>query len=211
MIEEHRLRPRDGRMAGGSRIPTMAAALMLMLLGVATPATAQTSDSPDSGGEIRWSLINAVGYGGLGFGVGLVATWDLEGSDFGPPGAALAVIGATTVAGTVAGAIIGRRARNAIARGRSLSGAHRAAVMGGVVMAGGTLGAVAAVPLINAEGEGTFLGSDERTVTLLVLAGGALGSVYVWKQRDRLAFRSVRLTPVLSGTRGYGFHIRVGL
>ena len=180
----------------------------ILVFGVHTPTAAQTNGPPMPGG-MKWSLIDAIGYGGLGFGVGLITTWDMEGSDLGPPGTALAVTAATTVAGTVAGAMIGKRAQNTMAEGGRLGGAHRAAVVGGVIMAGGTVGAVAAIPLINGEGEGTFLGSDEQTVALLVLAGGALGSVFAWKQRDQLAFRSVSVTPALVGIGRYGLHMRV--
>lgn len=60
--------------------------------------------------------------------------------------------------------MLGGRADRAIADGRAVEGPHRAAVLGGGVLAGGTLGALATVPLINSEGEGTFLGSDETTL-----------------------------------------------
>lgn len=149
------------------------------------------------------------GYGGLGFGLGLAVAWDMEGSDIGPPGTAVAVVGATTAAGIVAGTLIGNRARKTIAEGERIGGGHRAAVIGGVVLAGGTLGALAAVPLINSEGEGTALGSDEQTFALLALAGGALGSLYAWKQSDELSSRSIGVAPAVSGSAGYGLRLRM--
>lgn len=181
---------------------------MLPGSGVPAAVAAQTPGSPVAASPANWSLIDAVGYAGFGFGAGLAATWDLEGSGFGPPDAALVIIGATTVAGAVAGAMTGSRAEQTISEGRRLGGAHRAAVAGGAVLAGATLGAVSAIPLINSEGEGTFLGSDERTVSLLVLTGGALGFLYVRSKWDQLAVRSVSLAPALSASGAFGMQMR---
>lgn len=192
----------------GSR-PGMTILAVCLVLGVVVPAAAQTPASPTPDGGVKWSLYDAVGYGALGFGLGLAATWDMEGSGFGPPGAAVAIVGATTAAGIVAGAVIGNRAQRAVAEGRRVDGAHRAAVIGGVVLAGGTLGALAAVPLINSEGEGTALGSDEQTFALLALAGGALGSLYAWKHSDELSSRSIGVAPAVSESAGYGLRLRM--
>lgn len=159
---------------------------------------------------MKWVLLDAVGYGGVGFGLGLAAAWGIEGDDIGPPASALAVVGASTAAGVVAGFLIGRRARNRIADGMPVEGAHRAAVIGGVVGAGAVLGALAAFPLVNGEGEGTPLGSDEQTVLLTTLAGGALGSLYAWKHSDELSGGTLRVTPAISRTTGYGLRVRVG-
>lgn len=178
-----------------------------LVLGVAIPAAAQTDALSNPGAGVKWSVIDAVGYGGLGFGLGLAVAWDMEGSDFGPPGTAVAVVGATTAAGIVAGTLIGNRARKTIAEGERLGGGHRGAVIGGVILAGGTLGALAAVPLINAEGEGTALGSDEQTVALMALAGGALGSLFAWMHSDELASRSVSVAPAVFGRAGYGLRM----
>lgn len=184
------------------------AVAMILALALAAPAAAQTDPPPADGGA-RWGLYDAVGYGGLGFGLGLAAAWDMEGSGFGPPGEALALIGATTVAGVVAGALIGHRAGDAVADGREVGGAHRAATLGGVVLAGAALGTLAAVPLVNGEGEGTPLGSDEQTVALLTAAGGALGAVFAWHQSDKLAPRGVSLTPTVTGSAEYGMRLRI--
>lgn len=141
----------------------------------------------------------------------MATTWDLEGSGFGPPDAALVIIGATTVAGAVAGAMPGSRAEHAICEGRRLGSAHRAAVAGGAVLAEATLGAVSVVPLINREGEGTFLGSDERTVSLPALTGGTLGFLYVRSKWGQLAVRSVSLAPALSANGAFGMQMRARL
>lgn len=196
------MKTRTGRVDG-------ATVVACLVLGVASPAAAQPGASPTSDGGMKWVLLDAVGYGGVGFGLGLAAAGNMENDDgIGPPGSALAVIGATTAAGIVTGTLIGRRARNRIIEGKPVTGVHRAAVIGGVVGAGATLSALAAVPLINGEGEGTPLGSDEQTVLLMTLAGGALGSLYAWKHSDELSGGALRVTPTISEATGYGVRIR---
>lgn len=68
----------------------------------------------------------------------------MEGEGFGPPAGALVVLGAGTVAGLVTGALIGRGAERAVAEGRSVGAGQRAAALGGVVLVGSALGALAA-------------------------------------------------------------------
>jgi hypothetical protein len=183
---------------------------LLLLLGVSIPAAAQSNATSGSSGGAKWGLIDGVGYGGLGFGLGVAATWNMESDNLvGPPGEALVIIGASTVAGTILGAIVGTRAQRTIAARRSLEGAHRIAVIGGAVTAGATLGALASVPLIKGQGEGTALGSDEQTFTLLVLAGGALGALYVWKHRSEFSSRNINLAPEITGDGEYGLRVRV--
>lgn len=79
---------------------------LTVILGVGAPtlATAQADGSPIARSPSNWSVIDAVGYAGLGFATGLLTTWDMEGTGFGPPESALIVLGVTTVAGTVVGA-----------------------------------------------------------------------------------------------------------
>lgn len=174
-----------------------ATAVIGLIVGIYSPAMAQSGVSPDRENGVNWSLLDAIGYGGLGFGLGLLAAWDMEGTDFGPPGEALALIGAATMAGTFGGAIMGNRAEDAIAKGHQIRGAHRAAVIAGVVLAGGTAGALASIPFVNSEGEGTPLGSDEQSVVLLVSAGAVLGSLYLWMRRDELTYQRFRIAPAL--------------
>lgn len=182
---------------------------LILLLGVSIPATAQSNGTSGSSDGAKWGLIDGLGYGGLGFGLGVAATWNMESNHFGPPGEALVIIGASTVAGTILGAVVGSRAQRTITAGRSLEGPHRIAVIGGAVTAGGTLGALASIPLIEGQGEGTVFGSDEQTFTLLGLAGGVLGALYVWKHRNEFSSRNVSLTPVITRVAGYGLRIRV--
>lgn len=193
----------------GRGTPGTATLVAALVLAATSPAPAQRPDaSPSPGGGLKWTLLDAVGFGGIGFGLGLAATWDMEGEGIGPPESALAVVGGTTAAGIVAGAFIGRRAQHGIGEGRPVGGAHRAAVLGGVVAAGAVLGALGAIPLVNGEGEGTPLGSDEQTVLLTTLAGGGLGALYAWKHSDELSGGSLRVTPAVSKATGYGVRIR---
>lgn len=188
---------------------TVAPILVLILMVAApNPASGQTADPPAPG--VSWTILNGVGYGLLGFGAGLLAAWDLDGDDFGPPPLAMGIILGSTVTGMAGGAVLGQRARRSVTAGRPLSTAHRSAALTGVALAGGTFGALAAVPLINPSGEGTFLGSDERTIILTTGAGLALGSLYAWRVRDHLRSRSVRFTPEVRGDR-FGLRIDMPL
>lgn len=177
------------------------APILVLILGVAAtnPASGQTADPPAPGAS--WTILNGVGFGGLGFGAGLLAVWDLDGEGYGPPLLAWGIILGSTAAGMAGGAMLGQRARWSVTDGRPLSTAHRAAALAGVALAGGAFGALAAVPLINPSGEGTFLGSDERTIILTTGAGLALGSLYAWHVRHQLHSRSVRFTPEVRGER----------
>lgn len=190
-------------------IPVVVLALAALALVPPAPLAAQSAPRPADDGA-PWVLYDAVGYGGLGFGLGLAAAWGMENdSGFGPPGEALVVLGVGTVAGIVTGAILGSRAGHAVAEGRPLGTGHRAATLAGPVLAGGTLGALAAIPLINGEGEGTALGSDERTVGLLTLAGFAVGSVVAWRLSDELPVRGVQAGP--AGDGGYRLRVQMEL
>lgn len=187
-------------------------ALALSLAVQPTPALAQSDLAPP--GErpgVHWTVLDAIGYAGVGFGLGLLATWDLEGDDFGPPPLALVIIGSGTAAGLVGGALIGQRARRAVAMGRDPTPAHRAAALAGVALAGGALGALAAVPLIDPAGQGTPIGSDERTVLVLTAAGTALGGLFAWSQRGSLRASGVRVTPEARRDGGYGIGVRLPL
>ena len=182
---------------------------LILLWGASAPAVAQDNGSPPSSRGAGWGIIDGIGYGGLGFGVAVAATWDMESDHFGPPVTALMIIGASTVAGTVLGAVMGSRAQRTVAAGRPLDGAHRVAVIAGGVMAGGTLGALTSAALIQGEGEGTVLGSDEQTFTILVLVGTALSSLYVWRHREELTSGGIGLAPEVHGSGKYGLRVRV--
>ena len=159
-------------------------------------------------GVAPWAVIDAIGYGGLGLGAGFVFAF-AESEAFGPTDAGLVAMGASTLAGIVGGAYLGRRARARIASGQTVSGGHRLAVSTGAVLAGAMLGALIAMPLIAPEGEDTTLGSDESTAMLTVGAGTALGLVYATRhQRDFIANR-VGVSPYVNGRTGTGLRLEV--
>lgn len=135
-------------------------------------------------------------------GLGLIPAMDMG------YGTGAIAIATTAAAGTYAGAVIGRRAGKTISEGGRLGGGHRAAVAGGAIMAGGTLGALAAVPLIKPEGEGTIFGSDEATVAGMVLVGTALSSLFVLLHRDELSSGRISVTPAVPGGAGFGVQAR---
>jgi hypothetical protein len=105
--------------------------------------------------------------------------------------------------------MIGGRARKGIAQRGHIKRVHKVAAMGGMALAGSTIGALVSIPLIEGEGEGTFLGSDEKTFTILVLGGTALGSLFAWMNRDELPSLSLQVAPALVGEGRYGFQISV--
>lgn len=158
---------------------------------------------PASAGAQSWALVDGLGYGVVGTGVGAMAAWDM---DFGQ---GFAVIALATGAGIGAGALVGHAADTRLARGEALGGGHKAAVVAGSVLAGTTLGALASAALINGEGEGTFLGSDETTFTALTIGGTALGAAVTWWRRDALRPRGVSVSPAVSLKGGAGLRVRV--
>lgn len=169
------------------------------------PVQAQVQDSPPH--VPNWGLWDAIGYGGLGFALAMPMA---QGSNcIGPCGNDLVSIAALAAGGVIAGAIVGGRARGMLRQSRELSPGHRAAVAVGAVLAGGTFGALASIPLINGEGEGTAIGSDEQTVLLFALGGAALGVLFVSRKWDGLTQQGFNLAPVLlDGTRvGLGVHM----
>lgn len=154
------------------------------------PLLAQEADSATARSGVRWDLIDAVGYGGLGTAVGVAAAWDMEYD----PG--FAVIVATTAAGVLLGGFIGGHARHMLGEGRRPGPVHAGAVAAGAVLAGATVGALASALLINSEGSGTALGSDEQTFAVLVLTGGVLGGWFAYSRWDDLTGARLQMVPV---------------
>lgn len=150
-----------------------------------------------------WALVDGLGYGAVGTGVGAMAAWDLDYDE------GFAVIVLATGAGIAVGALVGHAADTRLARGEALGSGHQAAVVVGSVLAGTTLGALASAALINGEGEGTFLGSDETTFAALTIGGTALGAAVTWWRRDALRPRGVSVSPAVSPEGGAGLRVRV--
>ena len=178
--------------------------LALSSLFVADRAVAQSPVRLESeGGSGRWGLVNALGYGGVGFLAGVAAAWDSE------IGEGVATIGLSSLAGVVVGAAIGGHASNRIRNGEPLSGTSRFLVSTGTVLAGATLGACAAVPLINGEGSGTRLGSDESALAILMGGGTALGVWYLTRHRGDFDGARLGIAPVRTIDSAYGLRISV--
>lgn len=170
---------------------TLALAVLLALSGIrGAPLHAQS-----------WSFIDLVGYGAAGGGLGFALTVEADCSDIVCGQTVFTTLGGLAL-GAVGGAIIGSRAQSALDRGEALTPGHRNAVAAGTVFAGAALGGVTSFLLINSEGEGTFLGSDEQTFGMLALAGAGLGALYVASQWAELSGQGLELRPaVLSGRR----------
>ena len=146
----------------GTRSVTLTLAVLLALSGARSgPVHAQS-----------WTLIDMVGYGAAGAGLGFGLTVEVDCGDFVCGQTVLATLGGLALGG-VGGALIGSGAQEALDRREALTPTHRSAVAVGTVFAGAALGGVTSSLLINSEGEGTFLGSDERTFGILgALRGG---------------------------------------
>ena len=178
------------RFGAGSRcIPGLVLALSLVL-----PARASAQS---------WALVDGLGYGGVGALAGVALAWD---QDYGS-GFSTILVG--TGAGVLVGGLVGHAADRTLARGEALGGAHKAAVVTGSVLAGTVVGALASAALINGEGSGTPLGSDESTFTVLTLGGAGLGVAYAWWRRDALNPRGVTATPRVSADGEVGLHFQV--
>jgi hypothetical protein len=185
--------------------------MFFAILGIiitAAPAAAQVEPAGSRSDIPNWGLLDAIGYGGLGFAIAMPLVWDSN--CLGPCGGDLVAIVALAGGGIVAGAAIGGRARKALSQGQQLTPGHRVAVAAGGVLAGGTLGALASIPLIQSEGEGTAFGSDERTVSLFVLGGAALGALFVSIKWDGLRQNDISLRPAIFRGARIGLNVRVG-
>lgn len=186
-------------MPGSSTTRRWITCLVLSCLLVGERAFAQSPVRlrPEDGGG-RWTLVNAVGYGGAGFLTGLAVAWDKD------IDGAVATIGLFSLAGVVTGAAIGSHASSRIRSGEPLSGASRLAVSAGALLAGATLGACAAVPLINGEGAGTPLGSDESALGILVGTGTLLGAWYLRRHTGDFDGARLGISPIRTRDSAYG-------
>lgn len=148
----------------------------------------------------QWAIMDAVGYGGAGFLVGIAAAWESE---------SFATIGAFTVAGVVAGTVIGRHVSQQAAAGAAPGAASRFFASTGALLAGTTLGAMVAVPLISNEGSRTPLGSDETTAAVLMTAGTALGGVFLVQHNKDFSRTRVAFAPIRTRESAYGLRVAV--
>ena len=192
------------RMPDSSTMRRWTTGLVLSALLADERAFAQQPMRSQSDGERgRWALVNAVGYGGVGFLAGVAAAWDQE------IGAAVGTIALGSVAGVATGTAIGRRAASRIRSGEPLSGTSRFAVSAGTILAGASLGACAAVPLINGDGAGTPLGSDESTLAILMGTGTLLSAWYLRRHAHEFNGERVGITPIRTIDSAYGLRVAV--
>ncbi len=162
-------------MRSSKRPVTIFAIAILALMAARPPAASAQS----------WAVLDGLGYGAAGAGLGLLAGWEADCSDY----VCMETMGLTLgglAAGGLIGAVMGGRADRLVERGGPLGGSHRAGVAAGAVLAGAAMGGVASFLLINGEGSGTFLGSDEQTFSGLVLAGAAAGVLIAGSRWDEL-------------------------
>ena len=165
---------------------------VLVLLALATPARAQS----------QVTLLNATGYGSLGFATGLALTAGAECSGFVcvPPEMVIASL-AGGLTGIIVGAKIARRAEREMEAGEPVS--HLGALSVGTVLGGGVLGLVAGGILIGETGdqfgEGTLFGSDEQTITIFGLAGAGLGVLLLRSRWGDMTGGTLEVRPAIVG------------
>jgi hypothetical protein len=177
--------------------------VVALALSLSSPLTAQVDEGAKDGSGPPWALLDAIGYGAIGCGLGVMTGWESTYSAF------YGTVAAMTVAGICTGATIGNRAQKALAQGQPLATGHRRAVIAGVVMAGASLGALASVRLIQPAGEGTPLGTDQQTLALMSTAGAVVGYLYAWSNRDRLTPRRVVVFPALRESGRYALNVQM--
>jgi len=151
-----------------------------------------------------WIVADALGYGSLGLIAGAVAGIAATSGDdcgIGPCTEAGLLALAGGILGSVGGAALAVNARRAAADGRGITRRHQAAMEIGGVIAGLTLGALISSTMINGDGPGTPLGSDEMTFFSLTGAGALAGALFVGTQRHQL--ERIRLSPSVTARR-YG-------
>lgn len=182
---------------------------------IGSQALAQDSVSTASLRRARiapWTLIDGIGYTGLGAAAGVVIAYGPGGSckSFGPCRGQVAAMLITPAIGLVTGVALGHTARTAIASGRPISDAHRTWVSTGGILAGATLGSIAAIPLIGgSSNSGTPLGSDESTWMIFALGGAVAGGVYAAKHESDFLLRTTALGPYRAARGGFG--LRAGV
>jgi hypothetical protein len=190
------------------RTPVSAVCAICLALWGAGGVAAQDPAPPSYDGGGKWLLLDAVGYAGLGFGAGVLANRSTPLTQSGEV-TILATVGTATIVGLLTGAALGQRAERTLSRGDALGTGQLLSVAGGAVLGGATLGALAAVPLIAPDGEGTVLGTDEQTFAILAGAGTVLGSLYVWRHWNRLTRGMIEIIPATDGNGQYGLRLRI--
>lgn len=177
------------------------AVLALAQLGLAAPVEAQAP-----------RFLNILGYGAVGGTAGALATVGAECS-----GSGFICIPAEFVVATIGGSLVGMIAGNALAgsANRSVQEGGRpgpgtlAALSVGSALGGAAAGVLFGGLLVNGEGSGTFLGSDEQTLLIAGLAGATLGIVQISRRWGVLTGRPVEIRPVVEPTGRTGVNLTV--
>lgn len=156
-------------------------------------------------------FLNSLGYGVAGATLGALATANAscEG-DFIciPTVTVLSTLGGATLGATIGGKTASSANRD-VAQGRIVGSGHLAAVTVGTVLGGATVGAIASALLIKPEGEGTILGNDEQTFTILTLAGAGLAVFQLRRTWGRLTGAQLEARPAIVGDGQPGVVVRL--
>lgn len=157
-------------------------------------------------------FLNIVGFGAVGGGVGALATSGAECSGTGficiPAEFVMATIGGA-VAGMLVGNSVASSANRTVGEGRSPGTASLTALSVGSALGGAALGALAGGMLVNDDGTGTFLGSDEQTIVITGLAGAALGILQLSRRWEALTGHAVEVRPTVAGGGRAGVNLTV--
>jgi hypothetical protein len=157
---------------------------------------------------LPWSFIDAVGYGGLGFGVGFGLSFVVASdATIDALGTVVATIGVSTIAGIAGGTAIGRTAHRRVLDGRPVGSELQAAALAGAMLGGATLGALASIPLIEGEETGTPLGSDATTFGITTGVGALLGTLYATRYAATLPVGGITAVPTVAAHGRVGFRI----
>lgn len=193
-------------MSGWRTVRRCNAWLILACLIFSGRSSAQESPEQPTHRSGKWGLVDAIGYGGVGAFVGYASAVGASFSNSSDSEAGIMII-AGPIAGLALGATIGHSASSRINRGESLSGASRFAVGTGAILAGATLGALASMPLINGDGAGTPLGSDETAFAVMTTTGVVLSALYIRRHADDFREPRVSIAPVRTIDRAHGLRV----
>ena len=182
-----------------------ASAMVIVLFAGAACAQGSRTPMPSRG----WIVADALGYGTLGFVVGAATGAVLtsgEDCGFGPCAEPVLMALGGGLLGMAGGGALGINARRSAAAGVPISSGHSAAMKIGGALGGATLGALISLTMINGDGSGTRIGSDEATFFSLTGAGLVTGIWFVGshgRELDRLT-----VTPSV-GAKRYGLNAQL--
>jgi hypothetical protein len=103
--------------------------------------------------------------------------------------------------GLILGGALASSANRGVAEGRPVGAGTLTALSVGSVAGGALLGLSVGALLINNDGPGTVLGSDEQTALVTALAGAGFGVFYLSRRWGALTGRPVEIVPAV-GTDG---------